>query len=133
MANDLTPQVPGQSPNVDRESLQPLLDLPVADLAAGMSALEDRELTELVALERQGGNRANVVDVIETEQFRRLEDAGDAPTMFPPEPVIVKDAPIGDVDEHASMAATEINPAGLQRPVLSRDGWVLPLPKAAGE
>jgi hypothetical protein len=45
----------------------------------------------------------------------------------------VKDAPIGDVVHHAGMAAVDIDPAGLQRPVLSRDGWVLPLPKASGE
>lgn len=44
------------------------------------------------------------------------------------EPRIIKDRPIGDQISYTHIAATDIDPSKLTRPVLSASGWVLPGP-----
>lgn len=135
MTPDLAPQVPGQLPGVDPDSLAPLLDMAPAELALGVSSLTALELAALDALERSGEARATYLDVISTEQMRRLEDS------LPPDPShdgvivpeIVKESPIGDQSSYARKAAQDIDPSSISRPVLSKDGWVLPLPAAKAE
>jgi hypothetical protein len=128
----LNPQVPGQAPGVEPESLEPLLTLELADLVAGLTALTNSEIDTLVQLEGAGEARANYLDALTTEQMRRLEDTDPAAPIAP----LVDEnapAPLGDTTNYAHMAGSDIDPTTLKRAVLSRDGWVLPSPAAQPE
>ena len=126
-APDLTPQMPGQVPGVDPDSLSPLLELDLVDLIGGMDALTDLELGELRTLEEQGEARASVLDAIDAERVRRDIDA---PKDEPP---AINVEPIGDDKAYARMHSHEIDQATLTRPVLTLDGWLLPRPAANPE
>lgn len=124
----LTPQEPGDVPAVDNGKIDGLAEGNVGDLVESLDALEDLEIEQLLAAEKRGKNRSTALAAIQREQERRKVDAEN------PAPGTDTDvSPIGDDASYAHMRAAEIDPAKLQRPVLSRDGWVLPLPRATGE
>ena len=124
---NLTPQVPGEVPGVNPESLAPLLEMNVGDLVQGLDALSDDELALLGTLEAQGRGRVTAIKAITTEQLRRAGDIKDdnAPVAGP--------EPIGDAVNYANMHAHQVDPTRIPRPVLTRDGWVLPAPSAKAE
>lgn len=124
----LTPQMPGAIASVDDDRIQAIADGNVADLIDVLVELTDDELAALTVAELQGKNRSTAISAIEREQGHR-QVALESPADDEPEPP----APIGDDRSYANVAASEIDPHALQRPVLSRDGWVLPVPAATPE
>lgn len=127
---DLTPQEPGDLPSVDNDRIQAIADGNVGDLAEALDALDDTELEQLHAAELRGKARSTALGAIVREQERRQVEAEHPPTG---DPGAAAPAPVGDDVSYAHMRAAEIDPRGLERPVLSRDGWVLPLPSARPE
>lgn len=130
----LVVQTPGQLPGTEPSELAPLLDLPVLDLAQGLAALTDAELNVLVDLEHARDSkepRAAYRDLLGGEQMRRLEDSN--PTS---DPVVDAAAAavvtIGDALDYAHLAARDVDPNKIDRPVLTLDGWQLPTPRAQG-
>lgn len=140
----ITPQVPGDPPNVDPAETAPLLDEALVDLVATFPDLSDLDLAALEATERNGENREHYLEAIAAEQLRREDavDQGDGDQQDnppPPEaPAMVDEAAVEHahrVSEDAryrNMRAADIDQAKLTRKVLTRDGWLLPLPRAEG-
>lgn len=137
----LVPKVPGEPPGTDTSDLAPLLELALVDLVAGFPALSSLEIDALVALEEAGDARANVLDALSTEQMRRLEDdlpdGMSAPQDPSPEPIELTTPATtghvtGDPDTYRNQRAADVDQAGLVRPVLTLDGWLLPLPRVQG-
>lgn len=127
---DLTPQVPGALPTVDADKLAELAGCTVGDIVEALPDLSDDELAQLVGHETRGKARASALRAIESEQAKRLADAaapatGDRPPTTP--------NVSGDPATFARARAAEVDPRTLIRPVLTRDGWVLPLPAATPE
>jgi hypothetical protein len=143
----ITPQVPGDPPNVDPAETAPLLDEALVDLVATVPDLSDLDLAALEATERNGENREHYLEAIAAEQLRREDavDQGDGdPQGDQPPPADIGPPPAVDeaAVEHArrvsedaryrNMRAADIDQAKLTRKVLTRDGWLLPLPRAEG-
>jgi hypothetical protein len=126
-APTLTPQEPGVMPGTDTAKLDAIAAGTVGDFAESLDTLTDDELVQLDAIERQGKNRTTAVGAIVREQTRRAAELI-APTT--PEPASDK-APLGDDASYAQMHAREIDPSKLTRPVLTLDGWLLPVPSAS--
>lgn len=124
---NLTPQEPGDLEVVDNGKIDALADGNVGDLVEALEALDDVELEQILAAEQRGKSRSTALSAIQREQDRRKVDAEN------PETPASNASPIGDDESYALMRAAEIDPAKLQRPVLSKDGWVLPLPSAKAE
>ncbi len=136
---NLTPQMPGELPGVDPETVAPLLSKPVVDIVAALPALSDLELTALEILEREGEQRQDVLDVIEIEQIQRLENATNpAAADVELAPVNEIELPpanpdktmLGETRDYSRMYARDVDVTKLDRPVLTRDGWLLPPPRA---
>lgn len=126
---DLTPQEPGDVPTIDADRIDAIAAGNVGDLVEALDALTDDELEQLHAAELRGKNRSSALSAIQRDQERRKVEAEHPPTggdIAPPEP-------LGDAGSYAHMRAVEIDPRKIERPVLSRDGWVLPLPAAQPE
>lgn len=126
---DLTPQEPGAIGGVDHGIIDGLAEGTVADIAGAVDALTDDELEQLLAAEQRGKARSGAILAIQREQAQRtigeaVPDTG-AKAQGP--------APIGDPSSYASLHARDVDPARIDRPVLTLDGWVLPLPRATGE
>ena len=122
----LTPQEPGVLPTTDTARLDSLAAGKVPDIVEALDTLGDDELVTLAAIETQGKARSTVLGAITREQQRRAAEQA-APTTA--EPASDK-APFGDADSYARMHAREIDATKLTRPVLTQDGWLLPLPSA---
>lgn len=129
-APDLTPQEPGVLPGTDSTKLDTLLAGKVGDIVEALDECSDDELVQLVAIETQGKARSTVLGGIAREQQRRLVEA-EHPTSE--EPALAEKAPLGDDTTYARMHAREIDPSKLTRSVLTKDGWLLPTPKATPE
>lgn len=126
--NDLNPQEPGAIPGVDQDKLQALADGEVGDLVEALDGLDDNELNQLAALERQGKARTIALGAIAREQQQRAEgDDTDSQANANPH------EPIGDNQSYSDMHAHEVDPSKLTGPVLTLDGWVLPTPRANPE
>ncbi len=126
--NDLNPQEPGAIPGVDSDKLQALADGEVGDLVEALDGLDDKELDQLAAIERQGRARTIALGAIAREQQQRADGDGSDPqsNANPHEP-------IGDNQSYADMHARDVDPSKLAGPVLTLDGWVLPTPRANPE
>ena len=124
----ITPQQPGDVPAVNTAHIDALRDGNVGDLIEGLDGLSDLDLEALAQAEAAGKNRSTAVSAIQREQERRKADALDPATAPESEAT-----PIGDTESYARMRAAEIDPRKLERPVLSMDGWVLPLPRTSPE
>lgn len=130
-------QTPGQPADATpADELAPLLDLSPVDLAAGLAGLTDAEVNLLTELEQarlddDGNPRTAYRDILGAEQMRRLEDNQDTPTERELNAEAVR--AIGDARDYAGMLARDIDPANIERPVLTLDGWLLPGARAVGE
>lgn len=123
----LTPQEPGELPTTDTSRLDALAAGKVPDIVEALDTLNDDELVEFTAIETRGKARSTVLGAITREQQRRAAEQA-APTTD--EPASDK-APLGDDASYARMHAREVDASKLTRPVLTLDGWLLPLPSAS--
>lgn len=128
----LTPQVPGeltvQEPGlvgtVDQAKIDALAAGNVVALTEALAALTTDELEALQLAETAGKARTTALSAIATELSRRDADAN-VIEHEPPVPQI-----LGNAEDFKHQAAKDVDPSKITRPVLTRDGWVLPLPKA---
>ncbi len=123
MTNDLQTQTPGETPNVDLSRVDALAAGTVADMVESLPDLADADLETLAATEAKGKNRTGALDAISRETQQRqagrgVREAEGSNVTMP-----------GDTD-NADKAASEIDIGSLTGPTLTRDGWVIPPPKA---
>lgn len=124
---DIQPQEPGAIAGVDQSKLDVLADGTVGDIAEALPSLSDLELAQLATIEAAGKNRKSALQAINDELEGRES---------PQQPVAPADnskAPLGDNGGYAHLHARDVDPRQLERPVLTLDGWVLPLPQASAE
>lgn len=123
MSNDLNPQTPGETPNLDLSRVDALAAGTVADMVEALPDLADADLETLAATEAKGKNRTSALDAIsrETEQRQVGKGMNEAQegNVTPPGDTANADKSAKDVDVHS-----------LTGPTLTRDGWVIPPPKA---
>lgn len=117
---DLTPQTPGELPNVDQDRIGAIAEGTVDDVLAALDGLDALELDQLAAVEASGKARKTVIASIQREQARRLDGAPVETTDAIPPPKL------GDADQYRDARGRDVDPAVLRRPVLTRDGWVIP-------
>lgn len=128
-AEELTAQEPGAIAGVSVGKLEALVAGTVGDLAEALDSLGDDELTVLATLEKIGSARTTALGAIAREQKRREVDSEN-----PADGEVTSDkAPLGDPATYAQMHARDVDPRKIERPVLTRDGWVLPMPRAEGQ
>jgi len=123
--SDLITQEPGSIEAVDDSKIDNIVAMNVGDLAEALVDLTGPELEQLLAAELKGKERSSAVNAIEREQARR-EVAGSDPADAAAE----GSAPVGDATSYANSPATDVNAFKITSPVLTRDGWVVPAPKA---
>lgn len=119
----LTPQTPGELPSVNQDRITTIAQGTVDEVLESLDGLDVLELEQLAAIERQGKDRKTLMGAITRELERR--EAGDDPEPTGYTPPAVR----GDAARYLDMRAEDIDRSALERPALSRDGWVLPLPK----
>jgi hypothetical protein len=122
---DIQPQEPGAIAGVDQGKLEAIAAGTVGDIAEALAGLTDLELAQLADLEAGGKNRKSAIGAIEAELASRIEP------QEPAEPSTK--ATLGDDASYADKHERDVDPASLARPVLTLEGWVLPLPKASAE
>lgn len=129
-APDLTPQTPGALPAATASKLEDLAALTVADMADELPKLDDDELVALAGIETRGKARASALAAIASEQAKRAADAAVPATgdHAPKVPNVT-----GDPESYADRPGTDVDPGKLTKPVLTRDGWVMPGPSAIPE
>ena len=126
---DLTPQEPGVTADLDLPKLQAIQALAQGKIPGKLDELDDAELAMLRTLEVSAAKpRPVVLKAIDTVAGQRAADTG----LDGSEIQGNSTANLGDRDSYAAMAGSEIDRSKLRVPVLSRDGWVLPLPRAEG-
>ena len=125
---ELTPQEPGVTATLDVAKLQAILGKAVGKIPGELDELDDAELAMLRTIEVQGKARPAVLKAIDTLAGHRAADVtlGDSTIEGH------TNANIGDRERYAGMRASDIDVSQLAVPVLSLDGWVLPLPRAEG-
>lgn len=126
---NLQTHVPGDVASVDTAKLEALLKGKPAEVIGALADLSNDELDLLGRIEQSAKKpRALVLKAIGTELGSREVDS------VLPETVIQgsSTANLGDRERYANMPASEIDPTKIKFPVLSRDGWVLPAPRAEG-
>lgn len=116
----LTPQTPGELPSVDQDRITTIAQGTVDDVLESIDGLTVIELEQLAVVERQGKDRKTLLGAIARELERR--DAGEDPEPTGYTPPDIR----GDAARYLDMRADDIDPTTLDRPVLSRDGWVMP-------
>ena len=121
----LKPQEPGVNPSVDSSKLEDLAAGNVGDFVEALDYLTDDELNQLAAIEAQDKARTTAIGAIKREQQRRIvaieSPADDEPAAH---------EPIGDAASYAKMHARDIDQSKIVRPVLTLEGWLLPVPSA---
>lgn len=120
-------KVPGEdNKDVDNDIIQMIADGSVDDMIDSVADLSDDELAALLAAEKMGKARTTALGAIAREQQRRQIDANhdDAPGIEPSG---------ADSTSYADMNSSEIDPATLASPVLTKNGWLLPTPRAEGQ
>lgn len=120
---------PGAIDGIEMAKLEALAAGSVGDLAEAIDSLGDDELAELATIEKLGRARTTALGAIAREQNRRKVDA-EHPAD---DREVTGAAPLGDQATYAHMHARDVDPKKLERPVLTRDGWVLPIPRAEGQ
>lgn len=123
MTNDLNPQTPGETPNVDLSRVDALAAGTVADMVEALPDLADADLETLAATEKKGKNRTGALDAISRETQQRQAGRGEREAT---ESNVTAPGETANADKSAS----EIDIAKLEGPTLTRDGWVIPPPKA---
>lgn len=118
---NLTPVEPGAT--AGDSALLTTLEGNVGDVVGALPDLSDDDLAQAENLERQGKNRSTVLQAISREREHRGAAGGDGPE--PPVPSVT-----GNATDYRDRAATDVDPAAITTPVLTRDGWVVPSPKA---
>ena len=126
--SDLTPQEPGAIPGVDGDKLTALADGNVGDLVEALDSLDENELSQLEAIERQGKARTTALGAIARERQQREEAANGGPQSE-----AQAHEPIGDDQSYAHMRASEVDQSKLTGRVLTADGWIMPPPSANPE
>lgn len=119
----LTPQEPGA--NEPDAKLAELADGNVGDMVDVLDSLTIDELKDLAALESGGKNRSTALSAIEREIESRSTGADNEPANAA--------APVGDASTYTRMRAKDVDARKLTAPVLTLDGWVVPVPRAEGE
>ena len=120
---ELSTQTPGELPDVDQDRIAKIAAGTVDDVLEQLDGLSDLELEQLAAVERQGKDRSTLLGAITREIERRAKGEEPEDTGYTPPGVS------GDTVNYASMRAADVDRSKLNRPVLSVDGWVLPIPK----
>lgn len=123
MSNDLKPQTPGETASVDLSRVDELAAGTVADMAEALPDLADADLETLAATEKKGKNRTGALDAISRETQQRqagkgLNEVKEGNVTLP-----------GDT-ANADKSAKDVDVHSLTGPTLTRDGWVIPPPKA---
>lgn len=121
----LTPVEPGATP--DDAAVQSLLAGNVGDVTEGLVGLTDAQLAQALELERGGKNRSTVLGAITREQSHREVD-GDVPPENGDLPNVT-----GDRETYRDRPATDVDPTKITSPVLTRDGWIVPSPRASAQ
>lgn len=122
---DITPQEPGATPTVDTAKLEAILAKAQNKIPAELDGLSAEELGMLRTLEVQGKGRPMVLKTIDTVVGSMEVDAG-----LGEEIQGASNANLGDRERYARMHATEVDRSKIIEPVLTLDGWVLPLNRA---
>lgn len=124
MSNELKPQTPGENPAQDLTLVDSIAGGNVAELVEALPDLSDEDLNALEAAEGKGKKRTGALDAIVRERAHRADAA-----QLNPKHDGSDVTPIGDTAD-ADKPASAVDPKSIERPTLTRDGWVLPLPKA---
>ncbi len=122
---ELNPQEPGVNLAVNDSKLQAIADGNVGDFVDALDELGDEELDQLHAIEMQGKARSTALGAISREQQRR-----NVSLASPANDEVTEKSQLGDAESYSKMFARDVDPRKLSRPVLTRDGWVLPHPSA---
>lgn len=118
---DLTPQEPGATPH--DAYVQTLLAGNVGDVVGELQGLTDEQLDQAHALETQGKSRSTVLQaIVREQQHRAAANPSEAPEIVP--------NVSGNRTDYRDRPSTDVDPAKITIPVLTRDGWVVPSPKA---
>jgi len=123
----ITPQEPGVTPLVEIPKLEAVLACKANDIPGALDAQVGDELFMLRTLEVQGKARPTVLKAIDTVIGSREVDES-----LGQEIQGTSQANLGDRERYARMHAKDVDNTQLAGPVLTLDGWVLPLPKAQG-
>lgn len=122
---DITPQEPGATPTVDTAKLEAILAKAQNKITAELDGLGADELAMLRTLEVQGKGRPVVLKAIDTVIGSMETDAG-----LGEEIQGTTNANLGDRERYARMHASQVDRSKIPVPVLTLDGWVLPLNRA---
>lgn len=122
---DITPQEPGATPTVDTAKLEAILAKAQNKIPAELDGLGAEELGMLRTLELQGKGRAVVLKAIDTVLGSLEADEG-----LGEEIQGNSEANLGDRERYARMRAQDVDRSKILVPVLTLDGWVLPLNRA---
>lgn len=123
MSNLIT-QEPGSIGAVDDSKIDNIAAMNVGDLAEALVDLTAPEIEQLLAAELRGKERSSAVNAIERERARRAVIGSD------PADAAEGPAPVGDANSYANSPATDVDASKITSAVLTRDGWVVPAPKA---
>lgn len=124
---NLTVQEPGAPPAPELQKLVGILGKGAKAIPALLVDLDDEELSTLRTIEAASEKpRPLVLKAIDVEVERRVADAGLGSAAARPEPEVNPEHP------YAHLPAGAIDRTRIKNAVLSRDGWVLPLPRAEG-
>lgn len=121
----ITPQEPGDVPSIDTAKLEAILAKAQNKIPGELDGLSAEELTALRTLEMQGKGRAVVLKAIDTVLGSMEVDEG-LGTEIQGE----SNANLGDRERYARMHASDVDRAKITGPVLTLDGWVLPINRA---
>lgn len=130
MTRTLTPQNPGAptTPAADGK-IAGITAMTVAEAVEALDDLEKTELQALLAAEQKGDNRSTLTSAIErTIERRQLAEDSHVSDDIPQAGKLE-----GDEWKYRDTPAKDIDPAKLDRPVLTADGWLMPAPQAKAE
>lgn len=128
MTRELNVQTPGDAPDsTESTRLEEILKGNAAEILAGLDELSSPDLDLLGELEATSAKRKGVMAGIAAEAKRRAEEQADSA------PAVASTAePIGNAIDYANLHARDVDATTLERPVLTRDGWLLPAAKTSG-
>lgn len=117
---DLTVQTPGELEGVNVDRIAGIAGGTVDDVLEAIDGLSEAELEQLHLVEEAGKGRKGALGAIDAELLRRRKGE-------PPEVLDVKIPRIaGDSTDYRNQPGSAVDPDTISRPVLTRDGWVIP-------
>ena len=119
----ITVQEPGELPGVDHDRLEAIAGSKVADVIDALDGLTILELERLLEIEQASGARTTALNAIQREIDSRASGADN-------EPAGPSYTPPGDATNFRDQPQSAVDPSNLTGPVLTRDGYVCPLPAA---